>query len=88
MTQNGFHTSTFDARLDFMKINQWLKEEKITNSEFVSMCRNNGLDISHSALAKWCRGLRIPRKEEMKTIHHCTNGKVSANDFYNLPIAE
>jgi|5B_taG_2_1085324.scaffolds.fasta_scaffold01188_16 DNA-binding transcriptional regulator YiaG len=71
-----------------MKINEWLKKEQLTHSEFLEICSENGMNISHSALAKWCRGHRIPREQEMKTLYISTNGEVTANDFYNLPIAQ
>lgn len=69
-----------------MKINEWLKKEELTHAQFLDMCHKNGLVVSHSALAKWCRGQRIPRQQEMNTIFKSTNGEVTANDFYDLPL--
>jgi len=69
-----------------MKINEWLKKEQLTHSEFLQVCNQNGMQISPSALAKWCRGHRIPRLQEMYIIFKSTNGEVTANDFYNLPL--
>jgi len=67
-----------------MKINEWLKKEKLTHAEFLDICKKEGMIISHSALAKWSRGQRIPRLHEMNIIYKSTNGEVTANDFYNL----
>ncbi len=69
-----------------MKINEWLKKEQLTHAEFLNICNKQGMVISHSALAKWCRGHRIPRLQEMNVIYKSTNGEVTANDFYNLPL--
>jgi len=69
-----------------MKINKWLKKEKLTHAQFIDLCFLNGMTISHSALAKWCRGLRIPKLAQMRIIFFSTRGEVTANDFYNLPL--
>ena len=66
-----------------MKLNTYLKENKITYSSFLKKA-NKHEKFSASALAKWSQGKRIPRKKEMTVIHKITNGKVSANDFYDI----
>ena len=60
-----------------MKLGTWLKDNKYTHESFIDMANKN-------ALAKWCRGVRIPRKEEMQTLNKLTKGNVQPNDFYNL----
>lgn len=71
-----------------MKLSAYLKDAQITHREFTSACAKKGLAFSTHALAKWCSGQRIPRKDEMHIIYHATNGNVTANDFYDLPIAK
>lgn len=66
-----------------MKLTAYLKENKITYSSFLEKA-NKHETFSASALAKWCQGKRIPRKKEMAVIHKITDGKVSANDFYDI----
>jgi len=67
-----------------MKLNHWLKQNSFTHDAFIEHAKNNGSNFSRHALAKWCRGVRIPRKDEMHQIHNLTAGNVSANDFYDL----
>lgn len=62
-----------------MTLSEYLKEEKITQLDFAK--ENN---FSFHAVAKWCQGQRIPRKEDMMIICDSTNGKVQPNDFYFL----
>ena len=68
-----------------MKLSAWLKQNEMTQREFLVYAVNNcGADFSFHALAKWCNGQRIPRPAEMKIIHHATKGSVQPNDFYAL----
>jgi len=70
-----------------MKLSVYLKQENITHKQFTENCAKGGFVFSTHALAKWCNGQRIPRKDEMHTIFKATDGNVTANDFYDLPIA-
>tara|TARA_B100001057_G_scaffold462050_1_gene514635 strand:+ start:329 stop:535 length:207 start_codon:yes stop_codon:yes gene_type:complete len=67
-----------------MKLSKWLKVTQVTQKDFVSLANEKGYDISTHAIAKWCQGQRIPRKEEMECIYKVTDGTVQPNDFYNL----
>jgi len=67
-----------------MKLGDWLKNEGLTHDDFVVFLKQNGLEISKPAIAKWCYGQRIPRKKEMQKISEVTDLKVTANDFYEI----
>ena len=67
-----------------MKLGTWLKDNNHTHNTFVNYAYEKGASFSIHALAKWCRGVRIPRKEEMQIIYDLTDGNVTPNDFYNL----
>lgn len=67
-----------------MKLSDWLRKENITQKEFVSLADKSGVIFSTHAIAKWCQGQRIPRREEMECIYKITNAAVQPNDFYNL----
>ena len=67
-----------------MKLSQYLKENKITQDEFLSMSKEFGGSFSIHAVSKWCQGQRIPRQDEMRIIYKITDGEVTPNDFYSL----
>jgi len=67
-----------------MKLGTWLKDNKYTHATFIDMANKHGASFTIHALAKWCRGVRIPRKDEMENLHKLTKGNVQPNDFYNL----
>jgi len=68
-----------------MKLSAWLKENKMTQKQFLEVARkDHSADFSYHALVKWCSGQRIPRTEDMKVIHEATQGNVAPNDFYLL----
>ena len=68
-----------------MKLKKYLKENKITQNEFIKhMESETGLILSQGGLSKYMLGDRIPRKSEMHAIYKATKFKVSANDFYDL----
>mgnify|MGYP003109343393 FL=1 len=68
-----------------MKLSEYLKENKITQEDFLQQAKSVGATFSIHAVSKWCQGHRIPRQDEMYVIHAITNGAVSPNDFYILP---
>ena len=48
----------------FMKLSEYLKENKITQNDFLQQAKeNHGATFSKFALVKWCNGSRIPRPE-------------------------
>jgi hypothetical protein len=67
-----------------MKLGTWLKDNGHTHESFIKLANKNGSTFTIHALAKWCRGVRIPRKDEMEQIYKISKGKVTPNDFYNL----
>ena len=68
-----------------MKLSAWLKENNLTQKQFLDLAstKHSG-EFSYHALVKWCSGQRIPRPEDMKVIHKATDGNVTPNDFYLL----
>lgn len=64
-----------------MKIRAYLKLNKITQSEFADI-----IGASPQAISCFCLGTRIPRPDVMRKIFDATNGAVSPNDFFDLPI--
>ena len=67
-----------------MKLSVWLKENDATYESFTDYANMKGVMFSKHAVAKWCIGQRIPRKDDMENIHRLTEGGVEPNDFYNL----
>mgnify|MGYP001222417206 CR=1 FL=1 len=68
-----------------MKLNAYLKENKLTQRQFLKKTHANfDTQFSYHALVKWCSGKRIPRPEEMNVIYKATKGVVTPNDFYSL----
>jgi len=62
-----------------MKLNQYLKEEKISIAKFAMKC-----GIPFPTISKYYYGEKIPRQENMHKIYQCTEKKVDANDFYGI----
>ena len=62
-----------------MKLNQYLKEEKISIAKFAMKC-----GIPFPTISKYYYGEKIPRQENMHRIYECTEKKVDANDFYGI----
>lgn len=71
-----------------MKLAVYLKVNEITHNEFTNMANKKGYMFSKHALAKWCNGQRIPRKDEMEMLHRLTKRNVEPNDFYNIHLAK
>tara|TARA_R100000808_G_C2130187_1_gene139518 strand:+ start:955 stop:1161 length:207 start_codon:yes stop_codon:yes gene_type:complete len=66
-----------------MKIEQYLKETKTSQSKFCKGLEEaTGQALSQGGLSKYVTGVRIPRRSEMKAIHQFTGGKVTPNDFF------
>jgi len=62
-----------------MKLNQYLKREKISIAKFAMKC-----GIPFPTISKYYYGEKIPRQENMHKIYECTEKKVDANDFYGI----
>lgn len=62
-----------------MKLNQYLKEEKLSIAKFAMKC-----GIPFPTISKYYYGEKIPRQENMHKIYQCTEKKVDANDFYGI----
>lgn len=64
-----------------MKIRFYLKSNKITQAEFAAL-----VGTSAQAISCFCLGQRIPRPDVMRKIFDATNGAVTPNDFFDLPV--
>lgn len=64
-----------------MKIRSYLKSNKITQAEFAAL-----VGTSAQAISCFCLGQRIPRPDVMRKIFDATNGAVTPNDFFDLPV--
>lgn len=65
-----------------MKLAEWKKIQGLTNQELGQM-----LGAETETARSWVAGEVIPRPEKMRLIHEITDGAVTANDFYDLPVA-
>jgi len=60
-----------------MKLDDWLKAEKMTSAEFA---RISGIG-DRQAVHKYRHGDRFPTPENLQRIRRATSGAVTANDF-------
>lgn len=60
-----------------MKLDDWLKAEKVTSAEFA---RLSGIG-DRQAVHKYRHGERFPTAENLQRIRKATGGAVTANDF-------
>jgi transcriptional regulator with XRE-family HTH domain len=60
-----------------MKLDDWLKAEKMTSAEFA---RLSGIG-DRQAVHKYRHGERFPTAENLQRIRKATGGAVTANDF-------
>lgn len=60
-----------------MKLDDWLKSEKVTSAEFA---RLSGIG-DRQAVHKYRHGERFPTAENLQRIRKATGGAVTANDF-------
>lgn len=65
----------------FMRLSEFLENNDISVAEFARLI---GVK-SRATVYRYAEGLRIPDEVVMPKIFSATNGKVTANDFYNLP---
>jgi hypothetical protein len=71
-----------------MKLSAWLKKNDATHQSFTDYANMKGVMFSRHAVAKWCNGQRIPRKDEMESIYRLTKKEVQPNDFYNIHLVK
>ena len=62
-----------------MKLKAYLQKN---NKRAADMAR--ALNIKHSVVLRWVKGLRVPTVENMQKIFAYTNGEVTPNDFYDI----
>lgn len=62
-----------------MKINEYLKKEKISISKMAK-----AIDENEVTIAKWLYNGSIPSKERQRKIYNFSNGKVQPNDFFGV----
>jgi transcriptional regulator with XRE-family HTH domain len=62
-----------------MKLNEYLKKEKLSIAKFAMKC-----GIPFPTISKYYYGEKIPRQENMHKIYQYTEKKVDANDFYGI----
>jgi hypothetical protein len=67
-----------------MKLSSYLKQENLTQKDFLNVSKDFDGNFSQFALMKWCCGQRIPRADDMRVIYQATKGNVCPNDFYEL----
>ena len=66
-----------------MQLKEYLKTNNYTQMSFIQEIETQrNVRIPQGTLAKWIRGIRIPRKKEMILLVEVTEGKVQPNDFY------
>lgn len=61
-------------------LDRYLGEENLSCAQFAEKVGN----VSISGVIKWLRGERLPRPRQMQRIFEITQGRVTADDFYDL----
>lgn len=64
-----------------MKLNEFLALNAVKQKDFAAR-----IDERATAINKYCLGQRIPRIDVMRKIFDATNGAVTPNDFFDLPV--
>lgn len=64
-----------------MRLDIYLLETNKTQAQFAKE-----IEESPQNIGRYVNGQRIPDEEKMLKIFSATNGKVTANDFYDLPV--
>lgn len=60
-----------------MKLEAYLKKERMTQREFAKL-----INVDESTLSHWLKGLHRPSWPAMLNIVNVTNGQVKPNDFF------
>lgn len=63
-----------------MKLSHYITENGLTLTELAAQ-----LDLPVQTVSRYACGARRPREAEMLRIFEVTGGKVTPNDFFNLP---
>ena len=63
-----------------MRLSDYLKAEGMTLAQFGSQ-----IGISASTVHRYATGLRVPKPEVMSRVFAATDGRVTPNDFFDLP---
>ena len=63
-----------------MRLDEYISNIGLTQAAFA-----REINESPQTIGRYVKGVRIPEEDAMKKIFFATNGKVTANDFYNLP---
>jgi predicted transcriptional regulator len=63
-----------------MRLERYLKRNKITPEDFAVT-----IDVHPTTVYRFINGLSFPKSGNLKAIYDATGGKVSANDFINVP---
>ncbi len=62
-----------------MTLETYLEQSKLTRGQFAEV-----LGITSEAVRRYLAGTRIPSRSIMAEITRVTNGKVTANDFFEM----
>tara|TARA_E500000178_G_C16994665_1_gene742545 strand:+ start:1859 stop:2065 length:207 start_codon:yes stop_codon:yes gene_type:complete len=67
-----------------MRLSAWLKDQKLTQKTFHSLCSEEfNLNVSSGTIAKWCAGTATPRGKSLLVIEEMTDKNVTLRDFIN-----
>lgn len=65
-----------------MKLKAYLAERKLSRAEFGSRLSR---PRPSQTITRWCHGTHVPGPEDVAAIYLATGGRVTPNDFYDLP---
>lgn len=63
-----------------MKLADHLRDTKTTLTAFAA-----SVGVNASTICRYAKGKRVPPPEMMQKIIHATGGRVTANDFFEVP---
>lgn len=63
-----------------MKLGDYIEMKNLSQADFGRI-----VGVSQAAIDRYVRGARRPRYDIIPKIVNATNGKVTANDFYDIP---
>lgn len=66
-----------------MKLKDWLKQEKRTQTAFAAE-----IGVPPSLLSGYIKGSKWPGRDKIERIYRATEGAVTANDFADLEMSE
>ena len=73
-----------------MKLREWMTANNHDDASFaaaVTARLPTGENCSKKTVEKWRYGTRTPRRKALSLISQITSGRVTANDFVDLPAA-